>query len=336
MSVGPPPRRARSIAHASAAYTARKSLPSTRKSRQMIGVGPRGKRCAACRKIAMRADRPLVVDDVQHARRAKHRCEIERVMKIALRRRAVADPAADHLPLAAIGKRHRGARPPAAIACPRGSKSTRRCRPANCSAPASAGPWRCRIDCRSAGTSSPTAACREPATVRAAGNSETACRAAHRPLRRRRLQLLRLCWTHKTTDGLAAASRSSARRSDACEASSPGRCEVAARSAAVATVRRRVPSSPSTRIKPVRVLAKFLDAVQANRAAADRPADLPMRRIAARSPGRCGAVGTCKHHRQRILERRRWTVRAGCALPMSCDESSMTRRPWSTVRISID
>ena len=59
--------------------------------------------------IAMRADRPLIVDHVQHARRPKHRREIERVMKVALCGRAVADPSAHHPPLAAIGERHRRA-----------------------------------------------------------------------------------------------------------------------------------------------------------------------------------------------------------------------------------
>ena len=57
----------------------------------------------------MRADRPLVIDHVQHARRPKHRREIQRVMKVALRRRAIADPRANRPPLAAIGKRHRRA-----------------------------------------------------------------------------------------------------------------------------------------------------------------------------------------------------------------------------------
>ena len=47
MSVGPPPRRARSIAHASAACTAKKVVAVDPQAGQSIRVGPRGERRAA-------------------------------------------------------------------------------------------------------------------------------------------------------------------------------------------------------------------------------------------------------------------------------------------------
>ena len=76
-------------------------------ARQSISVRPRGKRGPASRQIPMRADRPLIIDHMQHARRPKHRREIQRVMKVALRRSSIADPGADCPSLAAIRKRHR-------------------------------------------------------------------------------------------------------------------------------------------------------------------------------------------------------------------------------------
>ena len=73
-----------------------------------IADGARGEGCLLAAGDSLKARyRPLVVDDVQDHGRPKDGAEIERVVKIAFRRRALADPGRRDTVVMLVGRGHR-------------------------------------------------------------------------------------------------------------------------------------------------------------------------------------------------------------------------------------